>query len=1073
MNIAPNIQPIIKKKTMRRYKRMKKVTVLWMICLFLLLVCPEFSLAENVEEEKGKIYFKKDFEDSYYGTNSPFDNITVRKYGNNFGTEVDTSGNRYMFFEKYSPTYAYAAGEGNSNIEKILTDAAKEEKMVIQFDVMPEDIASRIGIMLTDSSGTNTHSIWIDDKKVCASENILKTNEWTTIRIFCDFSLDKPCVKVFANDTKIDERETTLSNFWRVRFHSEKSYAAGIYYFDNFVFYSGEPIFDSSVYNLDYKSIVYADNNIIKGVSAISIYGDYIIDGIKGKDTELVKFSNDRFLISCKKLEKIFNTKINIGGYLLYDTALAEVGKTAIYDDRGFVFWNDTGEDTELSEQSKWILHNTLMYERPSSEYLIENIKTDHPRLSIPEGRIEKIKEEIKSNEYSKWYYEIGKTRIESYYSAKLLNDSSNKQNVMMKARTLLTRVKNLAIWYYLLEDSNSTETEEYVIKENVKNRIWENIEAVINDEDFPHWQPNSGLDNGEMAAAVSYAYDWLYEAWSDEQKKAMEKALYEKALVYAMKNYGGQIGGNSSWWVNASNSNQNAVINGGYILCALAIMDKYPKEAGFVLEKAIRSVEKFQNSFYPDGAWLEGTTYWTYSMQYWVPAVSGIKISYGRDFGMTRAPGLKKSVEYIMHAASINENNNYHDSEQNLSVYSMGSFYGLSDLYNEPSWADWKLTYDRNRTVYFGLTTLIGFPADSATVLSDINLPKDAVIKRDAVGSFRENWLDKNGMFLSYHGGYAYPGHGHCDTGTFVYEYDGVRFAVDLPSESYSFSGNRLDTYRTRPEGHNCLVINPDLSPGHDTSAFSPIEKFETNEYGGYSVLNMTDAYKNYASSVRRGFKTDDNRNSMIIRDEIKGIKNTGKVYWFMHTSADSDINIQSDKKTAVLTKGGKSIKLEVITDAQTFEIKEMAAKPLDTSPQTTGQSDNSKYKKIAVVADCTENGNLYIQVKLSPVGSDIMPAENVQLDEWKCDSFTNVICKDERNVRAEVGAKNLFSIVAIYKGDKLYNVYPANENSYDGMTALCTLPEGEQFSARLYVWTSKEKLCPLTEALAINKKE
>ena len=295
----------------------------------------------------------------------------------------------------------------------------------------------------------------------------------------------------------------------------------------------------------------------------------------------------------------------------------------------------------------------------------------------------------------------------------------------------------------------------------------------------------------------------------------------------------------------------------------------------------------------------------------------------------------------------------------------------------------------------------------------------------------------------------------------------------MDLPSESYSFTGNLLDTYRTRPEGHNCLVINPDLSPGHDTSAFSPIESFETNEYGGYSILNMTEAYKNYASSVRRGFKTDDNRNSMIIRDEIKGIKSAGKVYWFMHTNKDTAIEIQSDTGTAVLTKGGKSIKVEVLTDAQIFEIKEMAAEPLASSPQIAGQTVNSNYKKLAVIADCTENDSIYIQVKLSPTGEDIRLAENVQIDAWKCEDFTEVNYQNETSVRAEIGNEKLLAFIAIYKGEKLYSVHFAKNNSYDGKTAQCILPEENDISAKLYVWNSEEKLGPVIEPVPINKKE
>lgn len=1045
---------------------MKKIVALCTVWILLLTICPVFNCTVCAAAQVGKLYFEKDFEDSYYGIKAPFDNMTTRPNGNSIGTDVESDGNRYMFFKKYSPDYAYATGEGNSNFEKILSNAVSEEKIVIQFDLKPKDSVTKMAVQLTDNANS-TYNFWLEGSKVCGVENVLKTDGWTKIRAFYDFGADVPYIKVYADNTEIMNKTIGIKNFWRVRFHSEKSYAAGTYCFDNFAIYSGEPIFDDSLYELSYSSAVDADNNDIKGVSALSVYGDYYIGGTKGKDTNIIKCENDGIYISGKRLSALLDIEVSADTYMPYSEALASLGKTAVYDDRGFIYWSESEETLELTDSQKWMIHNILMYDRPTSEILTQNVKKSHPRLSIPEGRINEIKQEILENEYAEWYFRTSKTRIDDYYNAALLNDESNTNTVMMKARALLLRVKNLAIWYHLMEDENLQDAEEYEIKENVKTKIWENVEAVINDEDFPHWQPNSGLDNAEMAAAVSYAYDWLYDEWSAEQKKAMEEALYKKALVYAVRNYGGQIGGNSSWWVNARNSNQNAVINGGYILCALSIIDKYPKEAGFVLEKAIRSVEHFQNSFYPDGAWLEGTTYWTYSMQYWVPAVSSIKISYGTDFGLTRAPGLSKSPEYIMHVSSINQNNNYHDSELNTSVYYMGSFYGLAKLYDEPSWADWALTYNWHHQVYYGMTTLIFF-SKSAKVLEDIGLPKDAAIKRDGVGAFRENWLDENGMYLSYHGGYAYPGHGHCDTGTFVYEYDGVRFATDLPSESYSYSGNLLDVYRTRPEGHNCLVINPDTTPGHNTSAFSPIEKFETNDYGGFGILNMTDLYESYASGVRRGFKTDDNRNSMIIRDEIKGIKKGGKVYWFMHTYADTTIEIK-DKGTAVLTRSGKSIKLEFLTDAQGFEIKEMAAQPLETSPQLIGQSDNGNYKKIAFIADCTESSDMYIQAKLSPAGDDIMPAENIELDKWQTDSFTETAYKKGEYIRFEIGDKDLFPVIALYKGGKLFKIIPAKNNSYDGMTAMFEQTEDSDFCAKFFVWDSAEKLKPLTDELSM----
>lgn len=1050
---------------------MKKTVILCLIWVMILSVCPVFGNVESAEAENPKIYFKKDFDDSYYGKNRPFDNMTVRPSGNVIETALETDGNRYMKFEKYPLDYSYAAGEGNSNFEKIISKASNEKKMVVQFDVMLHTPATKMVIQITDNtSAKNTYGGFVlEGSKVFGEGNILTANKWVTIRAFYDFSQEKPCLTVYAGDKNIGKKEINIENFWRVRFHSEKSYAAGIYGFDNFIIYSGEPIFDNSVYNLSYVSIVEADNVSIKsGVSALSIYGDYIIKGVKGKSTDIIKHENGEILISSKKIAELYDAETNEEVYLPYEEAFAKIEKTAIYDDRGFLYWSDNGEALILTDDEKWVIYNLLIYERPTKAYLSQNVKKTHPRLSIPEGRIDEIKQEIESNKYAKWYFASSKAKVTSYYNAKLLNADNDQRNVMMKARDLLGRVKTLSLYYHLMEMDKSQMGEEYETNRNlIKTKIWDNVNAVINDEAFPHWQPDSGLDNAEMAAAVAYAYDWLYDDWNDEQRKAMEKALYEKALVYAEQNYCGQIGNNSSWWINSRNSNQNAVINGGYILCAVVLMDVYPETASLVLEKALRSIESFQNSFYPDGAWLEGVTYWTYSMNYWIPVIQSLKIVYGTDFGLLRAPGLEKSPEYIMYASSINENNNYHDSELNIPVYNMGSFYPLAKMYEKPEWADWKLTYDWYHQIGGGITTLINFPVSAK--ITDINLPKDGVIYRDAVGSFREEWLNGNGMYLSYHGGHAYPEHGHCDTGTFVYEYDGVRFAVDVAPEAYSLSGDRLNTYRTRPEGHNCLVINPDSTTGHNTTAFSPIEKFETNENGGFAILDMSETYKDYATNVRRGFKTDDNRNSMIIRDEIKGIKKQGEVYWFMHIKADTSIEI-IDAKTAVLTNSGKSIKFELLTDARVFELKELKAEPLEQSPTVEGQSDNSDYKKIAVVAACSENEDMYIQVKLSPTDDDIMSAQNVAIDDWKAETFTDVIYTDEDRVRVELGDKDLFSAIALYKDKKIYKIILAENNSYDGMTAISDLTNEEGFSAKIFVWNSAEKLKPLTETLPIN---
>ena len=60
-------------------------------------------------------------------------------------------------------------------------------------------------------------------------------------------------------------------------------------------------------------------------------------------------------------------------------------------------------------------------------------------------------------------------------------------------------------------------------------------------------------------------------------------------------------------------------------------------------------------------------------------------------------------------------------------------------------------------------------------------------------------------------------------DGGSFVFDYDGIRWACEIPHEDYNIGGYVSGTaskntyYRVRAEGHNTLVIDPDESAGRN----------------------------------------------------------------------------------------------------------------------------------------------------------------------------------------------------------------------------------------------------------------
>lgn len=1032
---------------------MKKIVSLCIGFIFLSVILPiSFAAAEeSVSGEEQRIYFEKDFDDPYF---DPFDNTTLRPTVNNIYTE-EKDGNRYMVFEKVE------LGEANNSVtfEKILQVGTQEKKMILQFDISADAFETSVSMLVTDSSQEREHLFTIAKDSI-GGKQVLSTDGWTTIAAVYDFT--SGTVTVYAGgEEALKLTDLTFRNFWRLRVVTYPGQPAGKFYFDNFYIYSGDtPLSKEELANLEYATYVKTEYEEIKeNTEALTIYGDYFIDGKKGKDESLVLQENNELLVSQEGLAELYGETAS-GGYVPFAEAFERIGKTAVYDERGFLYWAEDGSELTLSDGESRVLYSYLAYERPESEYLKANIKKSHPRISIEEGRIEEIKKEIETNEYAKGYYDRSFSLLNEYYKAPVVSYPS-EGSMLLTSREVLDRVSSLALHYLITENEEE--------KANYKTKLWQELETVCG-ESFPDWRPSDCLSNGEMAAAVACAYDWLYDDWDDGQKEILEEALYEKAVKYAVKAYGGWMDSDHSWWVNTGKNNQNAVANGGYIMMCLALMDKYPEEASWVLEKAIRSMESYQNSFYPGGSWSESVTYWTYAMKYWTPAVRSLQISYGTDFGMSHAPDIEKSTEFVLYASSLKKANNFHDGGDNNPIYYIGSFYGLAKIFGRSELANIKLTYDTNTPVRGGLGVLLDFPEEAK--VGEINLAKDAAFYKDGLVSFRESWEDANSMYFSYHGGEGFPGHGHIDTGTFVYDYWGERFAVDLGTEDYGLEGKVGDTsdlYRIRPEGHNCLVINPDETAGQDKEAFSPIEAYGANENGSYSIINMSESYGAYAQSVRRGAKTADNRNSVIIRDEITSLKQKSDIYWFMHTKAA--VELLDDGKSAVLTQNGKSIKFELVTDAESFELKVMEAKPMETSPQIEGQTDNSAYRKLAVVIKAGAGDGVYIQVKLSPVSDDMPETQNVPLDNWEADELGKIYLESEEGensvIRGEVGRKNVFAAIAAYKDNKLESISLASDNSYDGMTAKCSLEKRKDYEIKLIMWESAELVKPIRETL------
>ena len=249
---------------------------------------------------------------------------------------------------------------------------------------------------------------------------------------------------------------------------------------------------------------------------------------------------------------------------------------------------------------------------------------------------------------------------------------------------------------------------------------------------------------------------------------------------------------------------------------------------------------------------------------------------------------------------------------------------------------------------------------------------------------SLRERNYDGNSLWIAAQAGKNNIDHCHLDCGSFVLDWGGYRWALDLGYDDYNLDGyfytKRYNYYRVRAEGHNTLVINPSTDKDQKISADTKIEKFVSNDNYSFAVMDLTSAYD--AKSVKRGIYMGDDRKSITIRDELELDSESDVVYWYMHT--DANINIINN--IAYLSKGGKEMQLEFLAEGCDALIDVVEAKALIPLDGSENDNPNKGIKKIRITLTNGVKPNLTVKITPSGTGNKFESINKIKcLDEWK----------------------------------------------------------------------------------------
>ncbi len=669
------------------------------------------------------------------------------------------------------------------------------------------------------------------------------------------------------------------------------------------------------------------------------------------------------------------------------------------------VIWSDTRKllivaDGKLpfEEDNEEYIRNTawlISYNLPTGKQVVERVKTNnpgkkHPRILCNEDTFERLRTLVKEDENAAKWYEVVKKAADKMLDEKPVKYEILDGRTMLEvSRTVYNRIQHLGLMYQITEDMKYAK------------RGWLEMRAACR---FPDW--NAGrhfLDTAEMMAGVAIGYDWLYDALTTAQRKEIVNAIVNKGLM-ATRNAFYKVG--NYWWV-TGNNNWTAVCNGGSMVAALAVADEVRGTiCEEVFDNTLKSIRYILDTYIPEGANQEGVGYWTYQTAYLVNMLASMDSALGTDYGLFNAPGVSDSAHYAMYMVGPKGSFNLNDD-------GVGYFNSPELLWYANKLGDSSVAEHRINSLNTNTPTprdLIFYNPDIISEDKELSLNKLYSAAGTAV--LRSSWED-NGIFFGLHGGDNNVNHSHLDAGTFVFDMLGERWADDIGKDDYNLPGyndfayGRWTYYALKAEGHNTLMINPGRETDQIVKSVSTFERVEGTEKEAVAVVNLKPAYDKKVNKLLRGVKLFNNRQNVLIQDEIS-CKSAAEIYWFMHTSAK--VAIAEDGKSAILEKNGKKIWAGLQADSEA-KFTLLAAKPLPSSPNPKGQYSFSGYKKLAVHFEQVKDVTLRITfiplmdetpsaANLAPVTAinswmleegqkDLPVLENIQVDGKPLDEF------------------------------------------------------------------------------------
>jgi len=561
---------------------------------------------------------------------------------------------------------------------------------------------------------------------------------------------------------------------------------------------------------------------------------------------------------------------------------------------------------------------------------------------------------------------------------------------LLAQSRLAFARITNTALAYRLTEDSRFL------------NRARDELLAAAA---LPDWNPRHFLDVGEMATAVALGYDWLHDVLTPEERTAIEDALRRHALSFAHEAYVEK----SRWWTSAK-MNWNQVCNAGLLLAALALDDLEAETRALVTRGATESISLAFETYRPDGGYHEGAQYWDYGTSYHVIAAAALESALGDSHSLVDTPEICETLRFRLHVEGPSMNPfNFGDNTESGVGYTPAYSWLATRHGNAAALAHARrvLAYQlvsgsahpsANRFLALGLLWFPEKPVDGAHAAE----PLDSLFRGDSeVAFFRSAWDDTDAIYAGLKAGSNAVSHAQLDLGTFILEWAGVRWLMDMGRDSYDLPkyfdsraddngeplGQRWSYYRMTNFAHNTITVN---GRRQSPLAEARIVKFESSPEWAFAIADLTKASGLECGSLRRGLGLA-NRRTLYVQDELTDAPPNTRLEWRAFTR--TEILAEENKSNELAASAGpRSIRLrqagrEVIARLHAPTHAHFSFGPAPSGGPGENANEGINELKIELLAT---TGDTQIQVSFTPVdgkadeGQTFPNGRTTALSEW-----------------------------------------------------------------------------------------